>query len=119
MSVPVYLDGCIIPATVKEVRSDDAPDFPERVIIPGKMKIWYRAMAIYDRTRLSFCQQDKELTMKIRIPYWDGIHAGDVVMVDGDQQSVFNASVAWTQDGVMETELTLISPAAKYKVVSG
>ena len=119
MSVPVYLDGCIIPAEVKEIRDDDAPDFPRRVITPGSMKIWYRAMAIYDRTRLNFQQQDKELTMKIRIPYWDGIHAGDVVMVDGDQQSVFNASVAWTQDGVKETELTLISPAAKYKVVSG
>lgn len=119
MSVPVYLDGCIIPAEVKEIRDDDAPDFPRRVITPGSMKIWYRAMAIYDRTRLNFQQQDKELTMKIRIPYWAGIHAGDVVLVDGEQQSVYNASVAWTADGTRETELTLISPEAKYEVVSG
>lgn len=117
-SIPVYLDGVLIPAEIVEVTPDDAPDFPQKKLKAGTMKIWYRLMTMYDRTRLTFEQMDKEVQMKVRIPYWPGIAAGDVVLVDDEQLSVYNAAVAWTKSGIRETELTLIKPQTLYEVIT-
>ena len=119
MSVPYYMDGVIVPCELIEQATDENPDYPRQMIKPKAMKIWYRALQIYDRTRLNFQSQDLEITMKIRIPYWDdGIHSGDVVMVKDKQMSVYNVSTDWTKDGIRETELTLIKPRTIYEVMA-
>jgi SPP1 family predicted phage head-tail adaptor len=117
MSVPIYMDGVLIPCELVNSPIEDSPDYPRHVIKPKHTKIWFRALSIYDRTRLNFQNQDLEITMKIRIPYYeDGFHSGDVVLIKDTQMSVFNASIAWTKDGLRETELTLTKPRTIYEV---
>lgn len=111
-TLPEYTDGCFKLYDI--VDSGGERMIRERGIGP----VWYRDIAVYDRTRITFEQADKEVTMKIRIPKWDGISSDCVCMINGAQHKVFNKANVISNQGYMETELTLINPAMDYEVVA-
>ena len=111
-TLPEYTDGCF---KLYDIVDRDG----ERVIKARKMReVWYRDIAVYDRTRITFEQADKEVTMKIRIPKWSGISSSCVCVIDGVQHKVYNKADVLSNQGYMETELTLVNPAMDYEVVT-
>ena len=111
-TLPEYTDGCFDLYDIVDVNSERK--IRERGIGP----IWFRETAVYDRTRVTFEQADMEVTMKIRIPRWDGINSNCVCMIQGQQHKVFNKANVLSNQGYMETELTLINPPMDYEVVT-
>ena len=109
-TLPEYTDGCFNLYDI--VDTDGVRKIVERGIGP----VWYRNIGVYDRTRITFEQADKEVTMKIRIPKWDGINSNCVCVINGQQHKVFNKADVLSNQGYMETELTLISPSMDYEV---
>lgn len=111
-TLPEYTDGCF---DLYDIVDADG----ERKIRARKLNsVWYRDIAVYDRTRITFEQADKEVTMKIRIPKWDGISSDCVCMINGVQHKVFNKADVISNQGYLETELTLINPTMDYEVVT-
>ena len=109
-AMPEYIDGCFY-------LYDIVDDGGERKITPRRCgEIWFREMSIYDRTRVTFEQADMEVTMKIRIPKWNGISSNCVCIIDGAQHKVYNKANVLSAQGYEETELTLISPPMDYEV---
>ena len=111
-TLPEYTDGCF---ELYDIVDRDG----ERKIKARNMRsVWYRDIAVYDRTRITFEQADKEVTMKIRIPKWNGISSDCVCMIDGRQHKVYNKADVLSSHGHMETELTLVNPTMDYEVVT-
>ena len=110
-TLPEYTDGCFNLYDI--VDTDSVRKIVERGIGP----VWFRNIGVYDRTRITFEQADKEVTMKIRIPKWDGISSNCVCVIDGQQHKVFNKANVLSNQGYMETELTLINPSMDYEVM--
>lgn len=111
-TLPEYTDGCFELYDI--VDREGERKIKARDIRP----VWYRDIAVYDRTRITFEQADKEVTMKIRIPKWDGISSDCVCMINGNQHKVFNKADVVSNQGYLETELTLINPTMDYEVVT-
>jgi hypothetical protein len=111
-TLPEYTDGCF------ELYDITDQDGIRKIKPRGIGKIWYREIAIYDRTRLTFEQADTELTHKIRIQVWNGISSNCVCVIDGQQNKVMNKTDVLSAQGYMETELTLINPTMDYEVWS-
>ena len=115
-NTPIYTDGCMELYDIVSEADNSSPDFPvEKIRKRDLAPIWYRELAIYDRTRLTFEQADTELTKKIAIPRWDGISSRCVCVIDGIQHKVFNCAQVISKQGSPETELTLISPTIPYQ----
>ena len=111
-ALPEYTDGCFELYDI--VDSDGARKIRARNMRP----VWFRDIAVYDRTRITFEQADKEVTMKIRIPRWNGISSSCVCVIDGVQHKVYNKADVLSSQGYMETELTLVNPSMDYEVVT-
>mgnify|MGYP006391606135 CR=1 FL=1 len=114
---PRYNDGIFDLYEIVDATEEDS-DFPVRKIKLRMSGIQYRTEAIYDRTRLVFEQAGKDVTMKIRIPKWDGISSSCVCVIDGVQHKVFNKTDVLSKQGFPETELTLETPEQVYEVES-
>lgn len=116
--VTSYTDGYI---EIYDIEDQASGDFPERRIRKRDMApVWFRQLAVYDRTRITFEQADKVITRKIAIPqWWDGISSGCVVKLNGGttQEKVFNAAKVYNTAGLPETELTLVNPEMPYEEV--
>ena len=111
-TLPEYTDGCFELYDIVDREG-------ERKIIARDIRpVWYRDIAVYDRTRITFEQADKEVTMKIRIPKWDGISSDCVCMINGNQHKVFNKADVLSNQGYPETELTLVNPTMDYEVTT-
>lgn len=117
--VTSYNDGYI---EIYDIEDQASGDYPERRIRKRDMeKIWFRQLAVYDRTRITFEQADKVVTRKIAIPQWyEGISSDCVVKLNGTaaQEKVFNAAKVYNKAGLPETELTLINPEMPYEEVT-
>ena len=114
---PVYNDGGFELYDLVDVPDPSSPDFPVRMIRKRNIGvIGYRELSIYDRTRITFEQADKQITLKVAIPRWDGISTDCVVIIGGTQHKVFNCAHVISKQGYPETELTLIKPDMHYEV---
>ena len=111
-TLPEYTDGCFDLYDIVDV--DDERKIRERGIGP----VCYRDIGVYDRTRITFEQADKEVTMKIRIPKWDGISSDCVCVINGQQHKVYNKADVLSNQGYPETELTLVNPTMEYEVTT-
>ena len=111
-ALPEYTDGCFELYDI--VDSDGARKIRARNMRP----VWFRDIAVYDRTRITFEQADKEVTMKIRIPKWDGISSDCVCVINGQQHKVYNKADVLSNQGYPETELTLVNPTMEYEVTT-
>ena len=110
-TLPEYTDGCF-------TLYDIVDDAGERKIRPRRIgQIWYRDIGVYDRTRVTFEQADMEVTMKVRIPKWSGISSNCVCMIGNTQRKVYNKADVLSDQGYMETELTLINLPMDYEVM--
>lgn len=113
-TMPQYIDGQF--EVYDKVNVGDG-DFKELKIRKRDMNpVWYRELAVYDRTQLEFYQAHKQVTIKLAIPQWDGISSDCVIMIDGRQHEVFNCAQVISKQGYRETEITCISPEADYEV---
>lgn len=110
-ALPEYTDGCFYVYDI--VDEDGARKIRARDMAP----VWYRDIGVYDKTRLTFEQADMQVTLKIRIPKWDGINSMCVCMIGGNQHKVFNKADVLSKQGFPETELTLINPAVDYEII--
>ena len=111
-TLPEYTDGCFNLYDIVDV--DDERKIRERGIGP----VCYRDIGVYDRTRITFEQADKEVTMKIRIPKWDGISSDCVCVINGQQHKVYNKADVLSNQGYPETELTLVNPTMENEVTT-
>ena len=111
-TLPEYTDGCFKLYDIVDI--DGERKIRERDI----REVWFRDIGVYDRTRITFEQADKEVTMKIRIPKWDGISSDCVCVIDGSQHKVYNKADVISNQGYMETELTLVNPPMDYEVTT-
>lgn len=111
-ALPEYTDGCF---ELYDIVDSDG----ERKIRARSMRpVWFRDIAVYDRTRITFEQADKEVTMKIRIPKWDGISSDCVCVINDQQHKVYNKADVLSNQGYPETELTLVNPTMDYEVTT-
>ena len=111
-ALPEYTDGCF---ELYDIVDSEG----ERKIRARDMRpVWFRDIGIYDRTRITFEQADKEVTMKIRIPKWDGISSDCVCVINGQQHKVYNKADVLSNQGYPETELTLVNPTMDYEVTT-
>ena len=111
-TLPEYTDGCFELYDI--IDSDGERKIRARDLRP----VWFRDIAVYDRTRITFEQADKEVTMKIRIPKWDGISSDCVCVINGQQHKVYNKADVLSNQGYPETELTLVNPTMDYEVTT-
>jgi hypothetical protein len=119
--MPAYIDGCFTVCDVVDGTPDPAaPDFSPRVLRPRELgPVWFRELAVYDRTRATLQQADAEITRKVAIPRWEDIGALTVVMIGGEQHRVYNAAQVISRQGFPETELTLVRPEQVFPLESG
>lgn len=115
-TMPEYIDGYFDLYDLVDEADGDNPDFPVRKIKERPARVWYREVQIYDRTRVTFEQASKEVTMKIRIPKWKEISSNCVCMIENEQHKVFNKADVISKQGIPETELTLVRPERIYEV---
>lgn len=114
MTVPEYTSGYF---DLYKIKTDNSTDYPEKYIKNLKMRIWYREISIFDKTRCEFDKSDISLTMKVRIPQYKGIDSDCICVIDGRQHKVYNATHVLDKNGIPETELTLITPEKEYEVL--
>lgn len=111
---PEYVDGRF---ELYKVKTDTTTDYPRKYIETMGMKVWFRELSVFDRTRNEFDGSGREITSKIRIPMYKEINSECVCVIEGVQHSVYNATHVKDKDGFPETELTLIKPPeGVYKV---
>lgn len=113
--MPVYNDGYF---ELYDIVDDPDGDFPEKKIKKRDIgKIYFRELAIFDRTQEIFQQDNKQATAKLAIPQWDGISSDCVIVIDGKQHKVFNCAPVISKQGYRETEITCINPEMEYEVM--
>lgn len=113
MNLPEYTDGVL---KLYEIVQDESQDYPETLLKPKNISIWYREISVFDKLKYEFNQGGKEITMKIRIPKYKEISSKNVCEIEGALHKVFNATHVTTKDGFQETELTLICPEEEMKI---
>lgn len=113
MKIPEYTSGCF---DLCKKYQDKVGDYPVECLISTGYEIWYREIAVFDKTRYKLEQGGKEITKKIRIPQYKDIGTGDVCLMDGKQHLVYNAAHITDKDGNPETELTLIRPGKELEI---
>lgn len=111
---PTYEDGVF---ELYRIKNDESADYPEEVLEDQHMRICYREISVFDRTRYEFDQGGIEITMKIRIPMYKAMDSKCVCAIAGDQHRVYNATHVRDKNGFPETELTLIRPEQELKIV--
>lgn len=111
---PTYEDGIF---DLYRIKSDESADFPEEVLEDQYMRICYREISIFDRTRYEFDQGGIEVTMKVRIPLYKKISSRCVCVIEGIQHRVYNATHVKDKNGFPETELTLIRPERELRMI--
>ncbi len=111
---PTYEDGIF---DLYRIKSDESADFPEEVLEDQHMRICYKEISIFDRTRYQFDQGGIELTMKIRIPLYKYVNSKCVCIIEGKQHLVYNAAHVKDKNGFPETELTLIRPERELRII--
>lgn len=115
-AVPTYNDGI---AEFYELKKDNSQgDFHQDILKDMKLKVWFRELSIFDRTRLDFERSNIEVQMKIRIPEYRAITNKHFVIIQNQQFKIFNvAHLVDSRLGIKETELTLITPEKEYEVI--
>lgn len=113
IELPVYTDGVLDLYRIVEER---VGDFPVKKLENANLKIWYRELSVFDKTKYEFDQGGKEVTMKLRIPMYKGIDSNCVCIIDQRQHTVFNATHVKDKNGFPETELTLIRPEEELSI---
>lgn len=113
MKIPEYTSGCL---QFYKTKQDDSMDYPVEVLEDTGYEIWYREIAVFDKTKYQLEQGGKEITMKICIPQYKEIDSQSVCVIDGVQHLVYNAAHVTDKNGNRETELTLIRPGRELKI---
>lgn len=116
-TAPAYTDGCFL---LGDITDQSIGDFKQKVIrLRENGKVYYRELAVFDRTRAYFEQLSKEVTLKVAIPlWWDDISSDCVIVVDGVQHKVYNCAKVISKQGYKETELTCVTPEMQYEVIT-
>ena len=126
-TMPSYTDGYL---TLYEIVETQDGDMPVRKIASrqhgGKpVQIWFRELAVFDRTRATLQQADVEVSRKIAVPLYRGYFSSMCVCMIHDfmtntdvQYRVYNCAEVLSKQGYLEAELTLMSLELPYEVIS-
>lgn len=124
--MPAYTDGYFLLYDILD--GDLEGDLPVRKIRPRKkgnepVKVWFRELSVFDRTRATLQQADVEISRKIAVPLWRGYYSPMCVCVIHDyasgadvQYRVYNNAEVLSKQGYREAELTLMSLEMPYEV---
>lgn len=112
--LPEYTSGCF---NLYRITDEGSSDFPVEKLKNQKMTIWYNEISVFDHTRYALNQGGIEVTMKIRIPRYNGIDSKCVCVIDGVNHQVYNATHITNKSGFPETEITLKTPDKEYEVI--
>lgn len=105
-SLPQYLDGQLTIYEVGQTNDSYSVDF----LVGIGVKTRYRDLVIYNKTRLDFEQQQREVTHMLRIPVFEARKDKRyVVIIDSVQYSVYSANKVTDSQGFVETELTCVA----------
>lgn len=125
-TMPSYTDGYL---TLYEIVDAHDGDMPVRKITPrlsggSPVKIWFRELAVFDRTRATLQQSDVEVSRKIAVPLYRGYFSSMCVCLIHDfmantdaQYKIYNCAEVLSKQGYMEAELTLTSLEVPYEVI--
>lgn len=112
-SVPAYNSGVL---ELYEQVTETIGDYPKKALSRVDIApIWYRELAVYDRTRIALEEAGKQITLKVQIPQYREIDSNFYVLIDGRYHKVFNAAHGLDKDGYPMTEITLIAPENNLK----
>ncbi len=114
IELPEYTDGVL---DLYRIIEKKVGDFPDKVLENTNLRIWYRELSVFDKTKYEFDQGGKEVTMKLRIPMYKGIDSNCVCVIHQRQHIVFNATHVKDKNGFPETEITLIRPEKELNIV--
>lgn len=116
--MPAYTDGYFLLYDIVDKAEDDQPvhQIAPRLIGGVPVKVWFRELAVYDRTRATLEQSDVAVSLKLAIPKWKGISSGCVCVIQGVQHRIYNCAEVVSRQGYPETELTLTSVEIPYEV---
>ena len=110
-SLPTYPDGKFSLYEVK--RTDES--FATEYLHDLEKAYYFRELAIYDKTRIQFQVQDKEVTKKLMVPVNKDFEGKKtVIILEGVQHDIFNATTVTNQEGIRELELTCTKVQANY-----
>lgn len=113
-NIPEYTDGVL---KVYRITTDESTDHPEEKLSDQNIKLWYREISVFDKTRYELNKADLEVTMKLRIQKYDGIDSDCICLINGKQHKVYNATHTIDKNRYHETELTLVVPQKEYEVM--
>lgn len=115
INMPEYVDGFI---EIFRIKTDEEKSYSEEYLEKTGVKIWYRELSVFDRTRYELSQANVEVTSKIRIPQYKDIDSHCVVIMNGEsaQHEVYNATHVSDKNGFRETEITLKKPDSNRKI---
>ena len=109
--LPTYLDGRF--ELYEIVRNGGSFQVDELRKVDGKY--YFRELAIYDKTRVQFQVQDKEITKKLMIPVTNVLNSKRcVIVIDNVQHEVFNSTTVYNNRGIAELELTCTKVVSDY-----
>ena len=112
-SIPEYTDGYI--EICEEQNS--VGDFQITGLKKAGVKIWYRELAVYDRTKHELESDGMIVTAKIRIPMYKQIKSNMYCVFEGGVNQIYNVIHTTNKEGIRESELTLQIPKIKMEVV--
>lgn len=123
--MPEYTDGYFLLYDIVDEPDGDLPlhKIVQRQTSAGPAKVWYRELALYDRTRATLQQSDVEVTMKIAVPRWSGYNTQCVCLIHDYQTGkdvqhrIYNNASVLSKQGYPESELTLTTVEVPYEVL--
>lgn len=113
VELPEYTDGKF---ELYEIVTDSDSDFAAEKLVSKNMQIWYKEISVFDQTRCALEQAAIQVTKKIRIPRYDKITSKCILVINGEQHQVYNATHITNNNGFKETEITLKTPEKTYEV---
>ena len=123
--MPEYTDGYFLLYDIVDEADGDLPVHKIRPRMAGAqpVKVWFRELALFDRTRATLQQSDVEVTMKVAVPRWTGYSTRCVCLIhdyqsgEDVQHRVYNNAAVLSKQGYPESELTLVNVEVPYEVV--
>ena len=123
--MPEYTDGYFLLFDIVDEADGDLPVHKIRPRMAGgkQVKVWYRELALFDRTRATLQQADVEVTLKVAVPRWAGYSTHCVCLIHDYQSGsdvqhrVYNNAAVLSKQGYPESELTLVNVEVPYEVI--
>lgn len=114
--MPEYIDG-VFKLCKRATQTDPETKYKTEVLQDLHMSIYYRELAIFDRTKVELNSAGIDVQIKICIPEYRAIKSDCVLIINDEQYEVYNVAHITTKEGFKESEITLITPSVIREVM--